>query len=642
MKNIIIIVALMVISMLSANCQNIGDIPAQAKEKIELKGWSTAYDFNNDKWIIWGDKIQTLERRVIVKMRVSGTENPYTGEYDYMNYKGGSLFLCENSIIFSVDDPNADWGWSSQKYVEFWYDYNSASKQYKSHKSAYFLPVETTYNMFYNNEAELVNWLKNQLKNKAVDYAPVMVQFISFRKPVVTFDLYSYSDTELKNFNKIIFSLPEDKGTVTTDKLNRYPSPINSNKSIKDYIEWILSYRPLNSIYMSKTINANLEFVIEADGSVSSLIINGGEYCVSSDQTRHYLSFDSHKKGLNNWMASVINTLKFNPGMLNGKPIRTCCKITINSEPDIDKFKVGDNAFVVFNNGKFGIVDWNEHVLLDCIYDAIIKLSSKNNYLDIVKDGKHGLIFGYPYKTPDLKYDQITKFTDNSWEVVADGFHGVIKESGCVIPILYYSINIINIDDYIFYDAINGKRHTLYKKNTWDMVLEYNFSSDETIKTFDVEKMIWKKQNVKSKKYGLIDKNSNTIIPCEYDVIQKFSVKYKNYQDDIVYFKKGDKHGVIRYGSLAEPKYWFKEIDLKNNNLLHQGAYVDLNYTFWVKFEGQDKWGLIRIFSNGTYDTLIGPEFDEIIADRIVRKGNKQYQIEIDANGKIKKTKVKK
>lgn len=638
MKNIIIIAVLMVISMLSANCQNIGDISAQSKEKIELKGWSTAYDFNNDKWIIWGDKTQTLERRVIVKMRVSGTENPYTGEYDYMNYKGGSLFLCENSIIFSVDDPNADWGWSSQKYVEFWYDYNSASKQYKSHKSAYFLPVETTYNMFYNNEAELVNWLKNQLKNKAVDYAPVMVQFISFRKPVVTFDLYSYSDTDLKNFNKIIFSLPEDKGTVTTDKLNRYPSPINSNKSIKDYIEWILSYRPVNSIYISETINANLEFVIEADGSVSSLIINGGEYCVSSDQTWQYLSFDSDKKGINNWIASVINSLKFNPGMLNGKPVRTCCRFKISFKHDNEKYKYGDNAFIMFNNGKYGIVDKNFNVLLDFVYDTIIKIN--NNCLEIVKDGKHGLIFGNNYIKTEL-YDEITKFDEKCWKVAKNGLYGIINQSGQIIPVVYDKISAKNIDGYTFYETVSGIRHTLYKI-TWNVLLEFNFTNNESITTFDVSKMIWKKQNVKSKKYGLIDKNDKTIIPCEYDVIQKFSVKYKNYQDDIVYFKKGDKHGVIRYGSLAEPKYWFKEIDLKNNNLLHQGAYVDLNYTFWVKFEGQDKWGLIRIFSNGTYDTLIGPEFDEIIADRIVRKGNKQYQIEIDANGKIKKTKVKK
>ena len=259
-----------------------------------------------------------------------------------------------------------------------------------------------------------------------------------------------------------------------------------------------------------------------------------------------------------------------------------------------------------------------------------------NKCLEVVNNGKHGVINGYLYKKPKL-YDEISKFDEKCWKVADDGLYGIINQAGQIIPVAYDKIYKTSIDDYNIYEAVSGIRHTLYNRN-WDVVLEYDFSLNESIKVFDFDKKIWKKQNIKSKKYGLINKYGNTIIPCEYDVIQKFPVKDKN-KNDIVYFKKGNKHGLIKCNKLSEPRIWFNDIDISDK--WTRLTYDGYDYLFWVKFDGQEKWGLVRINSNGSYDIVINPEFDEIIEYNIVKKGKKKYQIEIDANGKIKKTKLR-
>lgn len=607
--------------------QVIKDIPLAQKKptaKEQMNGWSTIFDWGSEKWLVWKAETPILESRAYKKSRILYSEDPFTGKCDYLEYNAGSFYLMENSIIITnhiYHLPFTGSSYASSTGGYFYYDYDG--QNYRKKKWVNFAKYQNYTHMCYNNENDVVEWLKRELKNNNANYAPVKLVIDG----IITYDLYPYSDKIITDANGFLYSMPDY--FIQTDKLDTYPSPTNSINSIKEYMEFIVSN---HGFFVGKKVydieNIYIEFVIDKNGLVKNLTIDGGsvEHYDSGRET----SFDPD---FNNWLADIINSIKFNPGIIVSKNINTYCEFRITYKPDAKKYKFGNDSYVMYKNGKYGLVDKNANVLIDFIYDDII---INNNYLEVVKNGKRGVVLDNSYKKPKL-YDDIIKFDEKCWKVADDGLYGIINQTGEIIPIAYDKIDKINIDDYIFYEAVSGIRHTLYNCN-WDVVLEYNFSFNESIKVFDFDKKIWKKQNIKSKKYGLINKNGNTIIPCEYDVIQKFPVK-DNKKNDIVYFKKGNKHGLIKCNKLSEPKIWFKDIDVSNK--WTRLTYDGYDYLFWIKFDDQENWGLVRINSNGSYDIVIDPEFDEIIEYNIVRKGKKKYQIDIDTNGKIKKTKVK-
>ena len=524
--------------------QVIRDIPAQKKPtaKEQMKGWSTIFDWGSDKWLVWKAETPILESRAYKKSKIRESVDPVTGKCDYLEYHAGSFYLMENSIIITTYGYQSFTGtYNSSTGGYFYYDYDG--QNYRKKKWVNFARYQKNTRKCYNNEKEIVEWLKRELRNKNVNYAPVKLVMDE-----ISYDLYPYSDKILTDVGNFLYSMPDS--FIQTDKLDIYPSPTQSIDTIKKYMKFVVSN---HGFFVGKKVYdfidyIYIEFVIDKNGFVKNLTIDGGS-AKRYDSDRE-TSFDPD---FNNWLADIINSIKFKPGIIDSKNINTYCGFRIPYKPDPEKYKFGNDSYVMYKNGKYGLVDKNANVLLDFIYDDII---INNNQLEVVINGKHGIINGYPYNKPKL-YDEISKFDEKCWKVADDGLYGIINQAGQIIPVAYDKIYKTSIDDYNFYEAVSDIRHTLYNRN-WDVVLEYDFSWNESIKVFDVNKKIWKKQNIKSKKYGLINKYSNTIIPCEYDVIQKFSVKYKNYQDDIVYFKKGDKHGVIRYGSLVEPKYWFK------------------------------------------------------------------------------------
>ena len=90
------------------------------------------------------------------------------------------------------------------------------------------------------------------------------------------------------------------------------------------------------------------------------------------------------------------------------------------------------------------------------------------------------------------------------------------------------------------------------------------------------------------------------------------------------------------------PKMWFDDIDLKHNSLNKYDINNRLNYTFWVKIDGREDWGLVRINKSGSVDVLLKPEFDNVIGYNEVSKGNKTYQITIDEKERANKKRIRK
>lgn len=628
-KTILISLLIMLIFNVSAFCQRISDIPAPEKKTINMAGWSFTYDDDKD-WVIWGSKSPILEKREI-RSDVNEDGIPYT-------YHWGSFYLCDNSIIITI---NYDKYFYQSQRVYFLYDYGWDSKKgencYRKIKDAIFSRYGYA-NCAYNNDENLVNWVKEELKNKTSQTPPIQVLVrenngFGYYYPMITYDLYPFSDKEITNSKKALFSRPEDKGVTETERLDAYPTPTNSNKTINDYIDWKLSnakgyYCP------HEQVSANVEFVIETDGTVSNLIIDRGECYVTRRNYQQCLDINNELKGFNSWVAGIINSTTFNPGKLDGNPVRTHCKFMINyKNNNIRKFR---DVSIVYNGEKYGITGDGRSMKYDYIFDEVIIMDDTD--LEVIIDGKHG--------------------------VLRDVYKKETSQRNFLIPIQYDSIAKINKTErynvFRGFWAIKDGRKTIFDESGKELFsLDHSF--DVTL--FDVGYEMWETQNAFSKKYGIISKTGKEILPCEFEQISFYN-PYGS--DEFFAVKKDGKFGIIildasrdldeiEIGKKANqiiqmPKMWFDEIDLVHSYSIYGGgrnSYYD--NTFWVKMDGNENWELVRVNKSGSVDVLLKPEFDSVsfyfdsaIYYYEASKGNKTYRISIDEKGRASKKRIKK
>lgn len=654
--------------------QIIQDIPSQKKQtaKEQMQGWNTVMDLGKDKWIIWGAESPILETRTYSQSAVIGSEDPITGRWDHLEYDRGSFFLFENSIIFtthSYQSFTGDYDWT---YGYFYYDYDG--HKYRNRKTVRFAQYNHNTHICYNNDKELVEWLKRELKNKNTNYPPVKLEIPS---PYIEYELYPYFDKDLTNPAKIVYSLPDDK-MVKTIKLDSYPTPINSDMSMKDYIESFVNHSGFvydNGKTPVNIHNLYLEFIVAADGDVEKLTINGDTFDLYDSDRK--ATFDAE---FNNWLASIINNLKFNPGKYKGKPVRTYCCLKIHFDKDLnEKQKYKGDAWIRYMNGKYGIVSKTDGILLDYEWDSIIKITDNclllskdgasgflygNKYRKIVlydkiiqmddaswkvyKNNKSGILYGYDYQTPVL-YDNIIQINNQCWEVVSDGVHGIQYKSDLVIPVLYDRIEKVNnffkpTDSY--FKAINGSGITLY-----DIYFKKLFTCSNK-NGISISKMnnapLWMTES--SKKHGILDWYGKELLQCKYDKIEFVKLRYSSdtqkVTDAMIYLKLNDRYSIVKCtnGVINEPKVWFEEIYMpKANNEYYSNTDDNMDgfeNMYWVRFENQKIWALIKVNDNSSFETIIEPKYDKIIKYNVVSKGNNQYQISFE-KGKVKNKRIK-
>ncbi len=626
MKKILLISSfLMLISYISAYCQNISNVPTPKKETMNAVGWSTTYDINDKNWVAWGLRTPILEKRE-VRNGVNKDGIPF-------NYYWGSFYLCNNSIIITVKYKT----FYEREIVHFLFDYGWDSKKgencYRKVKDAVFSHYGNNASYAYSNDEDLVNWVKEELKNKTSEIAPIQVMVtenngFGYYYPMITYDLYPYSEKEITNCKKVLFSRPEDKRVTETERLDVYPTPINSNKTIKDYIDWKLAntqgyYCPKKSAW------ADVEFMIETDGSVSNLIIDGAEFRVGTRDYKQCLDVEKDLKGFNNWVAGIINSITFNPGKLNGNPVRTFCKFEINyKNNNIREFR-GVN--IVYNGEKYGIINEDGRLNYSYVFDDLIILD--NTDLEVIINGKHGIL------------QDVHKKSGNGF-IVPIQYDSIIR--------IYQGEGYYGLKDF-YYIAIKDGRRTIYDK--WEEMFTLDYNIDVSL--FDRSSEMWKTQNLGNKKQGIVTKNGKEVLACEFEGIGYYDSKEwaKDKGLDLFIVKKEGKFGIIRWdhSSLGDiengrnsnqyipiPKMWFDDLDIKHNSLIQGNKDNRFNYTFWVKMDRNEGWGLVRINKSGSVDVLLMPEFDNVNAYNEVSKGNKTYRIIIDENEKAKKTKIRK
>ena len=595
--------------------QVIRDIPAQKKPtaKEQMKGWSTIFDWGSDKWLVWKAETPILESRAYKKSRILGSADPVTGKCDYLEYHAGSFYLMENSIIITTYSYQSFTGsYTSSTGGYFYYDYDG--QNYRKKKWVNFAKYQNNTRKCYNNEKDVVEWLKRELKNKNAIYAPVKLVI----DDIITYDLYPYSDMDYEESNMFLYSLP-DNSLIKTIELDNYPTPISSQETIKDYVSRLVNnkgYVSNNGNILQGVNEIYLEFIIDSIGQVKNLTIDGGR--ITRHDADRETDFDSE---FNNWLAEIINNIKFHPGTLNGKTVNTYCCF---------KFNYNKNPYIIDDRGIYMIYDGNHWGFgyTEYGYSLIKKIPKEDTFI---------------YDTIIKRYND---YETRKYEVIKEGKHGLVyfyndHKKAMYIPMIYDTIE--RIDSYIL--AVNDDGLTIYDQSC-KLVIN-NLPKDGKIEIFDQDHYghtIWKITN--NTKCGLVENSGKIILPCEYDIIERLSIVVNNHLHVFIYLKQGNKHGIINYnsfGNIYNPQIWFKDIDFQHNNMLHQGTHEDLDYTFWVKlFDSDNLWSLVKIDKiSGEFTILVDSKYDAIISDYIVLIKDKKYIISITNDGKVKKKRIK-
>lgn len=227
-----------------------------------------------------------------------------------------------------------------------------------------------------------------------------------------------------------------------------------------------------------------------------------------------------------------------------------------------------ENVLKVQNSGKYGLINLDGNVVLECEYDSITPIKGIQNSLLVKKEGKTGLVNSNGTVIVPVEYQDVSTLTSNyeNGYIVknAENKFGVIEKDGTVALECVYE-NIKHTTDNNMYVVRNN--------GTWQVVLSdgtaclegkvdnateicnaniivnnngkygvYNIETDLKIPTeyeylthaFD-DKYIAKKQG----KYGIINENNEVLVQFEYE-----DLKYNKQTD---YFKAKAADGSYSY-----------------------------------------------------------------------------------------------
>jgi len=314
------------------------------------------------------------------------------------------------------------------------------------------------------------------------------------------------------------------------------------------------------------------------------------------------------------WLPNVSEGLSFNYDYLD------------------DVYGTVANKFIVKNNGKYGVIDKNENVIISYIYDSLIADSfdeDKQVALIIAKTkNKYGVIDENGQVRIDFKYDELMHGNSGVWDeengatyiVKLNEKYGVINMHGTeIIPCNYDKVEIsqypLELKEYykvnknnkwgmvslenkevipIKYDEIDesdGRACKVRNGDNWGILNLETFEQTFPCKFKIVEYMQVEAWNMYStphickvsedgKLWGIVDCNGTTIAECVYEEIKNDS----DWMDFYYMVKQNSKWGVLNYEGT-------KVIDFKYDDISSSDEDVD-TYRYFVKTNG--KYGLIN------------------------------------------------
>jgi hypothetical protein len=248
---------------------------------------------------------------------------------------------------------------------------------------------------------------------------------------------------------------------------------------------------------------------------------------------------------------------------------------------DYISFAFTNGLSVAGNNGKYGYIDGEGNIVIDFIYDtaysfsggsALVKSGGKWTFIN--KSGEPLLTLDYDMVNPDSKLED--GFVIVNEKEGAKNRYGIIGADGNIIAPLEYSF-IEYREDGLF-RAVKNRKSMLINKDgevvlnvDYDDILDFheglaavrknnkhgfvNLSGEVIIPVIynylghisdglavaEIEGAI-RKGSRKVTKWGVIDKNGNTVIPFEYDRIKG------EFSDGLLGVGKKDENSEIKWG----------------------------------------------------------------------------------------------
>lgn len=174
-------------------------------------------------------------------------------------------------------------------------------------------------------------------------------------------------------------------------------------------------------------------------------------------------------------------------------------------------------ATVSKGDNQWGFIDKIGKEVIPCIYQWALSFSE--GLAKVQKDEKWGFVDKNGKVVVPIQYDEVGNFKEGLAYVKKDGKYGYIDKNGeIIIPFIYewaddFSEGLVGVG----IDFEEEKEVTYFVH--WEGWGEPPPNAGKTITEIQI---------VKTRKYGFIDKDGNTVVPFNYEVVWGFSEGYAN------------------------------------------------------------------------------------------------------------------
>lgn len=335
-KNVIVLALVTIVGITISYAQTniMGIAPRQANKKEKLSnlmkkrvvGWNCVDE--GGKWYKWGNVDPIYEFKIFADLYAEPTEL-YEQDIPTKVY-AGSVFIGKNLLAITSTLESFNKAITSDDKRVF------STTSYRN-------SVDIKTERYWFSYADLQNSYRHKVYIDDTDIITELFDFLKGPKSEIRFrtlDLHLKNGFKVQSIPSSIMS--EDMAIysynyydIRTEELEESPKAPNGNKDLAKFIQ--NQIKKLEGWEDGFTCSVKARFIIEKDGSVSDLILEGGDFFAreyKDEQYRWYYApewiTDSKIEGFNNQVAKIINSTKFIPGKKGGKSVRTCCEYSIS------------------------------------------------------------------------------------------------------------------------------------------------------------------------------------------------------------------------------------------------------------------------------------------------------------------------
>ncbi len=330
-----VLVALISITVSHAQTNITGVSRQQTEQKEKLSnlmkhhvvGWN--YVDEGDRWYKWGNNNPIYEYKTFSELYPKSAES-YQSDVPTKVY-AGSIFIGNDIVVITS---------SLETFNKYYSDPdNGRTFSIKYIRNGVSLKTDKVRFLYATNSVGDLD------KYKVYNDDPAIVkEIMDFLKVPNNMICIKTADLNLKtgfvakaftnsDFEKPIYSYNYPQ--ISTEVLDVVPKTTTGETNIGDYIQSKIS--DIGGWTKDAYCKVNARFIIETDGSVSNLVLEGGDFFTKPHKIIEEMWYyaptwieDAKIDGFNNQVAKVISSTKFVPGKKNGKPVRTYCAYEIS------------------------------------------------------------------------------------------------------------------------------------------------------------------------------------------------------------------------------------------------------------------------------------------------------------------------